>query len=912
MRAEGPDRVRYGLGIAVTTFTCAHCHHVWEDDLEGTVAVVGCTRCGQTTPFQQALQPSRRPADTDPSDAPTLAPTSPPPTPSNAPMNTPTPADPVSLPTIQVGSMGADDDSEAPTIAPGSMPAYEDAPTMPGSSPPPPRGRGGTTAPQGGTPQPGRKPEGLRIQTETPGDKPKDAMVGKMLQGYRIEGKLGEGGMGAVYRAHQLSLDREVAVKVLPPRYARSPEMVARFTREALSAAQLTHHNIIQVYDVGNERGLNYITMELVEGSSLSDAMRQDGRLQVEDAAGYVLQAARGLQYAHDRGIIHRDIKPANLMINHHGIIKIADMGLAKRIDQKDIPAGTTVADGETRAAQSASARGSGAAAHLTQASVAMGTPAYMAPEQGDDAASVDGRADQYSLGCTLYYLCTGHTPFDGTTAQEIISKHKSEPLPPLAQYVQNVPKVFEGLISKMMAKSPDKRFPSLKEVIHELELFLGIDSEKGPYTPREQHLEILERQCAAFYAAPTLSLRRKAVKGFVIALPVLFALGVVLAFAGDGIGFAGGVLGLGVMTAVGNFLFEGLKTKNFLFRRLRSVILGMTARGWAMTGVLTVAVVTLFWVLGWLWYWLFFAVVGFGLAFAYQRKVADKLRAERAEAIETTREMLKELRLKGVSEEAVQNFVCRFTGEDWEEFFEQLFGYEAMIEARSRWASADRAHPRHKFATWREPLVRWIERIETRRQEARENKELARVEKERLKAEGLEEGEAEKQAEEAAREFQNEQLHKIAAKDVDWSQLQTQSSAKKKVPVHLFSWLIRATVGLTMILAALLVSPWGDMIPAPPALFSLFEEYYYPLGYGPTIWGLGAGVIVLLTAFSRRPLAPWLSLIGALILVFQIPVIDLVNQPQFQGLASFWTGAGLAVGGFVLCILGALSGDRY
>lgn len=811
--------------------------------------------------------------------------------------------------------MGADDDSEAPTIAPGTLPDHEDSPTMPGSSPPPPRGRGGTTSPQAqrsGTSQPPKKQKGIRITTPGATDQPKDQMVGKMLQGYRIEGKLGEGGMGAVYRAHQLSLDREVAVKVLPPRYARSPEMVARFTREALSAAQLTHHNIIQVYDVGNERGLNYITMELVEGDSLSDAMRQDGRFQVEDAAGYVLQAARGLQYAHDRGIIHRDIKPANLMINRHGIIKIADMGLAKRIDQKDIPAGTTVADGETRTSSGTTTRGGGAAAHLTQASVAMGTPAYMAPEQGDDAASVDGRADQYSLGCTLYYLCTGHTPFDGTTAQEIISKHKSEPLPPLAQYVQNVPRVFEGLISRMMAKSPEKRFPSLKEVIHELEIFLGIDSEKGPYTPREQHLEILEQQCAAFYAAPTLGLRRKAVKGFVIALPVLFVLGIILALAGDGIGFAGGVLGLGVMTAAGNFLFEGLKTKNFLFRRLRGVMLGMTAKGWATTGALTLGGIALFWVLGWLWYWLFFAVVGFGLAFVYQRKVADKLRSERAEAIDTTKEMLKELRLKGVSEEAMQSFVCRFSGEDWEEFFEQLFGYEAMIEARGRWASADRAHPRRKFATWREPLVRWIERIETRRQEARENKELARVEKERLKAEGIGEAEAEKQAEEAAREFQNEQLHKIAAKDVDWSQFQTQTSTKKKAPVYLLGWLSRAAVGLAIAFAALLVTPLGEMIPVPGSLLSLLEEQYYPLGHGSTIWGLGAGVLVFLTAFSRRALAPWLTLIGGLILVFQAPVIALVNQQQFNGYTSFMTGAGLAAGGFVICVLGALTGDRY
>jgi hypothetical protein len=626
-----------------------------------------------------------------------------------------------------------------------------------------------------------------------------------------------------------------------------------------------------------------------------------------------VLQTARGLCYAHERGIIHRDIKPANLMINKHGIIKIADMGLAKRIGQRDIPADTTVADGQTRTSVSDDAPiGGGAAAHLTQASVAMGTPAYMAPEQGDDAASVDGRADQYSLGCTLYYLCTGQTPFDGNTAQEIISKHKSEPLPPLSQHVQNVPKVFEGLISKMMAKSPDKRFPSLKEVIHELELFLGIDSEKGPYTPREQHLEILERECAAYYAAPSLARRRLAIKGFLIALPVLFGIGVIFALAGDGIGLAGGVLGLGLMTLVANFFFEGLKTRNFLFRRLRAVISGMTMKGWAMAGVGLLTGVTLFWLLGWLFYWVFFAVVGFGLAFAYQRKIADALRGERADALNSTRDMLKELRLKGVSEEAMQNFVCRFSGENWEEMFEELFGYEAMIEARNRWANADSSRTRRKYATWRDPIVRWMERIETRRQEARENQELARVEKERLKAEGVGEAEAEKQAEEAAREFQKDQLHKIAAKDVDWTKFESQSASRRKVPVYLGAWLIRGGISLGIVIASLVNSPWGDMIPVPDFVMSLLIDHYYPLGRGADQMGMIAGIVAFLAAFSRRPIAPWLSMLGTLIIVFQGPVIQMVNQPQFGVIASFWTGAGLAVGGLLLCILGKFSGDGY
>ena len=150
------------------------------------------------------------------------------------------------------------------------------------------------------------------------------------IGGYKIVKELGRGAMGAVYLARQTSLDRDVALKTIQAQYADNPTFIARFTREAYAAAQLTHHNVVQIYDLGQENGTNYFSMEFVRGQSLDDIIRKEGKLDPEVAVGYILQAARGLQYAHDHGMVHRDVKPANMMINDNGIVKVADLGLVK------------------------------------------------------------------------------------------------------------------------------------------------------------------------------------------------------------------------------------------------------------------------------------------------------------------------------------------------------------------------------------------------------------------------------------------------------------------------------------------------------------------------------------------------------------------------------------------------------
>ena len=251
-----------------------------------------------------------------------------------------------------------------------------------------------------------------------------------------------------------MSLDRNVAVKVMRPEWAKDPIFVARFTREAFAAAQLVHHNVVQIHDIGAERDTNFFSMEFVEGESLGDMVKRDGNLDAEVAVGYILQAARGLAVAHEQGMVHRDIKPDNLMLNRHGIVKVADLGIVKT-------PGAAEADRPAEERSAPRKINPSAPTQVTMAGIAMGTPAYMAPEQARDAAKVDARADIYSLGCTLYVLVTGRPPFEGKTAVEVITKHASQPIVPPEVIVKRVPKALSEIILKMVAKRAGGSLPN-------------------------------------------------------------------------------------------------------------------------------------------------------------------------------------------------------------------------------------------------------------------------------------------------------------------------------------------------------------------------------------------------------------------------------------------------------------------
>jgi serine/threonine protein kinase len=578
----------------------------------------------------------------------------------------------------------------------------------------------------------------------------------EQLGNYQIIKELGRGGMGAVYLARQVSLDRPVALKVMNSRWARNPTFVVRFTREAYAAAQLVHHNVVQVYDIGAEDSINFFSMEFVEGHSLGDILKTKGRVAPEAAAGYILQAARGLQFAHDRGMIHRDVKPDNLMLNTQGIVKVADLGLVRTpgmVEETPSPRESEPApaakSGKGSASGTKSRPGSALASlsNITQANQAMGTPAYMAPEQARDSTTIDHRADIYSLGCTLYVMVTGQPVFQGSNALEVITKHASEPVARPDTVVKGIPLAMSDIVLKMMAKKPDDRYASMGEVIKALEDFLGLqDQEK--LAQSEQHLRTLEQGVKVFQSAPAAQLRSWVLLGFLAGCTALFML--MLPFGKKWPSGSPFFLGLGVMFAVVYFPVRGVMQRSYLFLKVRELVLDSTwaERGKVAAGILLFLIAL--YLVGPFGVWMAATVIAMACALALYYTIDQRIADQRAPGLQKVERMLKSLRLHGLSEEALQEFVCKYSGEHWEESFEALFGYEAKLAARLRYGLGPRGS-RPKFAAWRDPIVRWIDRFQRARQEARERKHLQKIEQKNLEAQGISAAEAKEKADRVA-----------------------------------------------------------------------------------------------------------------------------------------------------------------
>jgi predicted Ser/Thr protein kinase len=267
------------------------------------------------------------------------------------------------------------------------------------------------------------------------------------LGAYRVESLIGAGGMGVVYRAFDEALERPVALKTLLPALAADAEFVARFKREAQSAAALNHPNITQIYAIGQEGTVPFFAMEMIHGRSLEAIAKERGAIEAMEAAGYILQAAYGLRHAAQKKLIHRDVKPSNLMLADDGVVKITDFGLAK------------AARSETQ---------------LTATGEILGSPGYISPEQAQGGA-LDVRSDIYSLGATFYHLVTGKLPFEAATPVAMIIKHMNEPLRSPRVVNPAIPYPIAAAIQKMMAKRPNERFQDYDALIRELERSLAV-----------------------------------------------------------------------------------------------------------------------------------------------------------------------------------------------------------------------------------------------------------------------------------------------------------------------------------------------------------------------------------------------------------------------------------------------------
>jgi tRNA A-37 threonylcarbamoyl transferase component Bud32 len=278
---------------------------------------------------------------------------------------------------------------------------------------------------------------------------------------YHVLRLLGQGGMGSVFRAEHRVMRRPVALKVIKRAYLDNAAAVERFRQEVRAAARLQHPNIVTAYDAEQAGDVHFLVMEYVEGQSLARILRERGPLPLATACDYARQAALGLQHAHERGMVHRDVKPDNLMLTPDGTVKVLDFGLA---------------------ALTAEREGGG----LTEESVFMGTPDYVAPEQAEDARQADARSDVYSLGCSLYHLLTGQVPYPAATSLLKVLAHREQPPPPLRRLRPDVPEALAAVLRRMLAKDPARRYATSGDVARALAPFAaGVTPRTGPSSQR-------------------------------------------------------------------------------------------------------------------------------------------------------------------------------------------------------------------------------------------------------------------------------------------------------------------------------------------------------------------------------------------------------------------------------------------
>lgn len=295
--------------------------------------------------------------------------------------------------------------------------------------------------------------------------------VPELLGDFRLLGKIGEGGMGAVYEGVQQKLDRKVTVKVLAQRLATDEIFLERFRREARSAASINHPNLIQVFDIGEQEGIHFYAMEYVHGETVGARIKREGKIAEAEALAIVRRVAEALQEAKVQAIVHRDIKPENILITTKGHVKLADLGLAKIMAEETA---------------------------MTLTGTGMGSPHFMAPEQAEDAGRVDHRVDIYSLGITLLTMVTGRRPYSATSPYVLARAHAEQPLPSGKELGTEISVEVEKLILRMAAKNPAARYQDYESLIEDVKLIQGSEPSPVAPAPAIEHVRELARQMAA------------------------------------------------------------------------------------------------------------------------------------------------------------------------------------------------------------------------------------------------------------------------------------------------------------------------------------------------------------------------------------------------------------------------------
>ena len=290
----------------------------------------------------------------------------------------------------------------------------------------------------------------------------------RRIPGYKLVDKLGQGSMGTVYKAVQQSLDRVVAIKVMPPELGRNANFAKRFLREARTVAKLNHPNIVSGIDVGEVDGWRYFVMEYIDGVTVGDILKRGGAMDERRSIRIILQVTQALEHAHRHTMVHRDIKPDNIMIAKDGVAKLCDLGLAKEPKE----GGSTTEEG-----------------------LAMGTPNYISPEQAQGEKDIDIRSDIYSLGATFYHMVTGALPFDGPNPAVIMTRHLLDPLPPPRTRNRELLRGTCQVIEKMMMKGREDRYQEPAELRAHLDILVEGGTTIAPIVVRRKRTRVRRRR---------------------------------------------------------------------------------------------------------------------------------------------------------------------------------------------------------------------------------------------------------------------------------------------------------------------------------------------------------------------------------------------------------------------------------
>jgi hypothetical protein len=438
-----------------------------------------------------------------------------------------------------------------------------------------------------------------------------------------------------------------------------------------------------------------------------------------------------------------------------------------------------------------------------------------------------------------------------------------------------------------------------MTDVVKDLEAYLDVGTEKGDFEPGPEHLSVLEEAHSSYYAAPMGGVRRRVATGFAFVCALTFLLGVLTSAPA----LAGLAVGLALMTPAFACFLDSLFAHTALFRRLRGLLFGMSPKGWWSLAACVAVGVGVLVALG----WLPVALAAIVMAALYQWQVGGRLRTQRDSSLELMRGALRGLRLRGLSEEAIQDFVARYTGPRWEEFFEDLFGYKNMLLARGKWSVDDLGRSREQIGRWRDPVASWIADIEQARKSAHHKRTLANAEARRLAAAGVTESQARTRAElEASRFIAEDLAFRIQSMEaMAGSKASRRPRGRDKgFPGQALFCHVRVLVAL-VIVAAWAVQHVATLgMELPKSLIAFAQDRYYGWGVGGEIYGLIAGIALLATAFSRLLLAPLFVLTGVLLAIACEPITRLVAQPAFTPTAASVLGAALVAAGFLLSAL--------